>query len=552
MPVFLFVLPGILLALSGSFNKKGLSEIVVRCIGFSLSFFIVFPWMIKPLGISLLGSAYAVFILSVLIAAFRYKDIAKIFLNVDKSEAAILLLLLLVTLLRLMPVLLQQAPAGADMSMHSYIARLIFDNDKIPKTYEPLLHVSNFGAYPSGFPALVALVSLLGRIPVFKAALFLSCVSHALITFGLYVFLLNFFDKKTAILSSVLASFLTRSPQWVIRWGGTPTVLALFFLILAFALIIEAKQEKKQINVIFASLALAAAYLTHPIIFLAGGIMIATYYLTFMKERNYGLTTALQLGVYLLIFLSPYLMSTKLAITRSAIDYARSWQDFDIRSVLYDLIAGAPFIIMSLYGFFASWKERSKEYFAFALVALIICLLIINYRFWLIPFSYLFYPGRIALLMIIPLSFFVAPLVKANAFRSGVLSIALTAIGISFYSGFYLYNSVSMCSVTQADISAFKWIDNTISKNSVFANNYGDAGLWIPAIIGRRITNPHSFQVLTGQSTEEKPSDLKADYIYIGSKAVYSTDYKKEDLEKKPWKYRLVYLNDGAEVWKIL
>lgn len=79
MPVFLFVLPGILLVLSRSFSKKGLSEIVVRCIGFSLSFFIVFPWLIKPFGISLLGSVYAVFILSVLIAAFNYKNVAKIF-----------------------------------------------------------------------------------------------------------------------------------------------------------------------------------------------------------------------------------------------------------------------------------------------------------------------------------------------------------------------------------------------------------------------------------------------------------------------------------------
>lgn len=473
-------------------------------------------------------------------------------MNIEKNEAAILLLLLIVTLLRLVPVLLQQAPAGADMSMHSYIARLIFDNDKIPDTYEPLLPVSNFGAYPSGFPVLVALISLLGRVLVFKAALFLSCISHALITFGLYVFLLNFFDKKTAMLSSVLTSFLTRSPQWIIRWGGNPTVLALFFLILAFALIIEIKKEKELMNMIFASLALAAAYLTHPIIFLAGGIIIAVYYMFFINKRNYGMTTAFQLVACVLIFLSPCLMSAKLTITKSAIEYARGWQNFDIKSVIYDLIAGIPFIIMSVYGFFVSWKERSKEFFVFALVALVICLLIINYRFWLIPFSYLLYPGRVALLMIIPFSVFVAPLAKTNAFRNGALSVALIAVGVTFYTVFYVYNSVSMCSVTQADLSAFKWIDNTISRSSVFANNYGDAGLWIPAIIGRRITNPHSFQLLTEQSIEEKPVGLKADYVYIGSKVVYDNAYKKEALEKKPWKYRLIYVNDGAQVWKIL
>jgi hypothetical protein len=199
-----------------------------------------------------------------------------------------------------------------------------------------------------------------------------------------------------------------------------------------------------------------------------------------------------------------------------------------------------------------SWKEKTKDLFAFTLVAFLICLLVINYRFWFIPFSYLFYPGRTALLMIIPLSFFIAPLVRKNLLRRGLLLVALVIIGVSFYGIFYVYNSVSMCSVTREDLDAFKWIDNTLSKDALFANNYGDAGVWIPAIIYRRITHPHSFQVLTERSTEEASKGLKADYIYIGSKAVYGVDYRKEDLEKAPSRYKLIYTNDGAQVWKIL
>jgi hypothetical protein len=169
------------------------------------------------------------------------------------------------------------------------------------------------------------------------------------------------------------------------------------------------------------------------------------------------------------------------------------------------------------------------------------------------PFSYLLYPGRVALTLIIPLAVFAAPAIsKIITIQKKNLLIVFSIIGLSFYCAFYLYNSISMSPVTSADMDAFKWIDREIGKKAVFGNNYGDAGLWIPAIIGRTIMDPHSEPV----NYEELKARLRrysADYIYIGSKAVYGNiQYKKEDLQKYPLKYKLIYINDGAQVWKIL
>jgi hypothetical protein len=552
MPVFLFVLPGILLILSRSFNKKGLSELVVYFIGASLSFFVVFPWIIKPLGYSLLGSAYAVFILSIFIAAFGYKSIAKIFLNIDKSEVIILLLLLMVLALRSVPFFVQQTAAGADMSMHSYIAKLVYDNDGIPNSYEPLLPIPHFGAYPTGFPTLSAMVSLLGGVPVHRSALLLACFTHAFLCFGLYAFLLRFFDRNTAAAASIAATFLTRSPQWVMRWGGNPTVLALFFFIIAFSLVVELKEGFSLPKVFFAALALAATLITHSIVFYVGGIVLAIYFLLSLLDYKDIYKTAFFVLLLMLAFLLPYLAELRFTLTRSAIESTRAWQLIDVRSVVYDLAAGIPLLSVSVFGLFVLIKKNLRVAVVFWVVTAGLAALIMNYRFWFMPFSYLLYPGRVALFFVIPLAVFISPALS-DILSAGKKPLLFGSIilGLVFYSAFYLYNSFSMCSVTRADMDAFRWMDNMVSKTAVIQNNYGDAGLWIPAIIGRTITHPHSEPV-NSEELAAGLSKLKAGYVYIGSKAVYDISYRKEDLEKDPSRYRLIYNDDGAQVWKIL
>ena len=82
-------------------------------------------------------------------------------------------------------------------------------------------------------------------------------------------------------------------------------------------------------------------------------------------------------------------------------------------------------------------------------------------------------------------------------------------------------------------------------------NNYGDAGIWIPAAVGMTITNPY-IDPAYKKELDANILKLKPDYIYIGSKAVYPVEIRSQDLEKKPGRYRRVYSNGAAQVWKIL
>jgi hypothetical protein len=553
MHVFLFFIPGILLIFSKAFNKKPLTEFLIYVVGLSLSFFVVLPWFVKYLNVPLMLSAYLVFIFSSVLMVINIKRIDLKHLNADRQEILLMGIFLIVLLLRCLPMFFQIAPAGADMSMHSYIARLIYDNDGIPNSYRPLLPISNFGAYPSGFPTLSTLTSLLCDCPVYRSGLLMSCITHALICFGLYILLLRFFDRNTAAATSIAATFLTRSPQWIIRWGGNPTVLALFFFIIAFSLIIELKERPSWLKVIFASLSLAAVLITHSIIFYVGGIILAIYFLLSIKDYKYVYPTAACLFVFMLLFLLPYLANLKFTLSKSAIESTRAWQMVDAKSVVYDLAASIPFLLLSIFGLPLLLKKNRHMAFTFLSITAVLIVLTMNFRLWLMPFSYLLYPGRVALALIIPLAIFAAPSIsKIISLQKKTLLISFVITGLFFYCAFYLYNSIAMCSVTRADLDAFKWMDNTISKSAVIMNNYGDAGLWIPAIIGRTIMNPHSEPV----NYEELSARLRrysADYIYIGSKAVYGNiRYKKEELQKYPLKYKLLYINDGAQIWKIL
>ncbi len=431
MGIFLFIFPGLLLMLSWRFNRKPLSDLLIYVVSVSLSFFIILPWFIKYLHIPLTVFVYMVFICSLLLLFYWREMINLKKIKIDRADMLIIGIFLLVVLLRCSPMLFQTAPAGAEMSMHALSARLISDNDGIPTSYEPILPISNFGVSSSGFPTLSALISLLGNIPVYRSSLLLACLTHALICFGLYVLLLMFFDRNASAAVSVAATFLTRDPQLMIRWGGANILLTIFFLLMAFSLAIELKRSFSRLFIMLIVMMFAAALLTCPAGFPVSGIRLA---------------------------------------------------------VLYDLVAAVPFLVFLLI-------------------------------------------------------FYVPALSKIFEAQKKRLLIALAMIGFIYYCAFYLFNSVSQCPVTRSDMDAFRWMGAVLNKQAVIENNYGDAGIWIPAIIGMAITNPQP---------EVPLAKLKPSYIYVGSKAVFPVDIKHEDLEKHPRKYRRVFSNGKAQVWKIL
>lgn len=413
MYIFLFVVPGILLILLKGYIRKGPAELFIYIIGLSLSFFVVMLWPAKILHVPLQVFTWIILISSFLILLLNHKNIQLKEFLIDKKEGFVILILFLALLLRLVPLFLQLAPAGAEMSMQVYIAKTIFDNDGMP----------SFIAYPTGLPTISAITSMYSEMAVYRSSFFVSCLAHAFVIFGLYVLLLRFFDKNIAIFASIAASFLSISPQSLMSSGDNAIVLAIFFFLVFVSLSVESYRDFSRSKSILALMAFIAAFVTQPFLLFNTAILI------------------------------------------------------------------------------------------------------------------------------IPVAFVIAILIKKFMKKMARFSPVLVVIGILFYSTFYLYDSVLMCPVIQADIDAFKWVDRTISEKAVFINNYGDAGLWIPAITGRSITNPYG-QLFPAY--KPKVGKLKPNYIYIGAKVVYGIEFKREYLESHPWKYKRVYSKGGAQVWKIL
>ena len=445
MHIFLFLFPGILLIFSRHFNRKPLSEFLIYVVGLSLSFFVIAPWFIKYLHVPLTIFAYLVFICTLLFLFYGRKKIELQKIKVDRNEMMLAGVFLFIIFLRCLPLFFQSAPAGGEMSMHSYIARLICDNDGIPSSYMPILPLSKFSLFFSGFPTLSALVSLISNMPVYRSSFLMACLAYSFVCFGFYIFLLRFFDRNTSAAISIAATFLTMDPQGMVRWGGNPAVLAFFFFTIAVSLVTGPKNDTSRSNIVLALTALAAALITGPNIFYVGG---ATF-----------------------------------------------WRSIDARSVILELTAGIPFVVMLI--------------------------------FVLISAKKIFEP------------------------RNKPFLIALMVIAFIYYCGFYLYNSVSMCPVTRSDMDAFRWMNTILNKQAVVMNNNGDAGIWIPAAVGMTITTPH-IDPAYKKELDANLLKLKPDYIYIGSKAVYPVEIKSQDLEKHPRRYRRVYSNGDAQIWKIL
>jgi hypothetical protein len=138
------------------------------------------------------------------------------------------------------------APAGADMSMHSYMAALIAARDTVPSSHLPLLPIDSFGAYPVGFQALTALMSMLGGIPIYRSAMRMEASTLAFLTLAFHGFVRVFWDRSCSAMVPLLVTFLPRNAQHFIQWGGDPTVLALGLLVMGLAFLPPRRKNDPQ------------------------------------------------------------------------------------------------------------------------------------------------------------------------------------------------------------------------------------------------------------------------------------------------------------------
>ena len=583
-PILLLVFPGILLIQARWEKQRALSDLIPMVIATSLAFWIVSFWFVPYLRFPLSLWAYVVIGLAGLLSAMglwaRRDETLLIF---DRREVFATSLLMFAIALRFSlfwrwPL----APAGADVTMHSYMAALIATRDTVPSSHEPLLPIDRFGAYPAGFQALMALMSLLGGLPVYRSALLMEVTTLSLLTLAFYRFLRVFWDPPISAVVALLVTFLPRNPQFFIQWGGDPTLLALALLVIILGLLPWLQQRLGPSGWALCALIAAASVLTHliPVIGLLYIMIPLVVYAGICERHAWQGTEPLVMrnmlgigliSVLLLAVCLPNLFSTE--VSAAEVEWVRRFQQewagdawrgtlenapVTIPQYLVQKIFGGPFLALSCLGLLVLAYRHPRLAVASVIWILTVVGLIINSMYWLLPLSYALYPERVALLLLLPLGLGIGAMLDAvrKLLPKTTLPIWIMAALVLFTAvreneKLFYHGLTAHCLLTEADLKAMQWLQVHTNPGDVIHNRYGDAGLWIPALASRVITDPHLspfyFDEFRAASTR-----LKARYVYVGKKKLLGEPIVVEEFESAPAKYRRVYDHDGVIIYQII
>ncbi len=586
-PVIIFIFPGILIFYIKDFKKIGLSEIVVYTIGLSLSFWICAFWILRFVKIP-----FTLLFYIVSAACFGYVFYFSYFkknLNIKINYREIIIIaFFIIVLLLYTPIMRNQiVAAGADMSMHTYIAKLIYEKNGFPLSYKPILPINHFGVYNTGFQSISALISLIGNSPVYRSTLLMTGFTYFFFSICLYVFLRRFYNKWISLVTSLTISFAGYQPMGYIGWGGNSTILSLSFVILGLSLIYLFKEESIS-SMFIISLVLCSAFLTNSaylLIFSYIYIGIFLFNLIKSKLRKSFIIKHVLIVIISLLILSPFILNLRFdIISKSERDWVTELNQNHITAWhgnLKNSIVTIPMNVrkydgkfisfLAFIGFFCMLFTNKQEALKYLIVTGILFVLILNSHYYILPFSYILFSYRIATMALIPFAIFIGGLItfisrtavinlKKKEITKRILGVCALVFLFLVFTGF-IQNSISRYSffirssqinsmVTPNDIEAYKWIEENTKTTDLFLNNYGDGGAWIPAIAFRPITNPHNAHPYFDEFREGiKKLTLK--YVYIGEKKVYKIDLHQEEFDSKPDEYELVFSKGNVKIYKI-
>jgi hypothetical protein len=583
-PLLLLVFPGILLVLLQRQKQHYLSDLLPSVVGTSIAFWVVSFWFLPYIKVPLNSWAWGIILLAVLLLGIGlWRRNRSVLIPFDREEIVALFLLIAAAILRFSffwrwPL----APAGADMSMHGYMAALIVATDGVPSSHRPLLPIEGFGAYPAGFQTLTALMSILGDIPIYRAALLMEVTALTFLSLAFYCFLRVFWNRPTSAMVALLVPFLARNPQHFIQWGGDPTLLALALLVLGLRFLPMLKEQMAWDTWSLGGLTMAASVLTHliPVVgLLYASIPVAVYIgirdLSGQRgEIGHVLRNVLGIGVISMLLVAvclPHWWSTE--VSAAEVEWVKRFQQqwsggawggtlgnavLTIPQYLTEKLFGGPFLVLSGLGLLTLALRRPPLALACAIWGLTVVGLVVNSMYWVLPLSYAIYPDRVAMLLLLPFALGIAALLESArelvarrdfmlwVMAGLVLFVAIRPNEKLLYKGL-IPNSL----VTPADLQAMQWIKAHTDPRAVFRNRYGDAGLWIPAIAFRGITDPH-LNPFYFDEFRDASRGLEARYAYIGKKKALGEPISIQEFESRQDTYRKVYDHDGVMIYEII
>ena len=430
------------------------------------------------------------------------------------------------------------APPGIDMSMHLTFARLLWQQTAVPFTQAPIFPGVPLGAYPLGFHALTALTAMVtGNILV--AGLLTAAATHALVPIALYLCCRRRDDASarrgpdgTTAAAALLIAWIARDPQAYVSWGGNPCVLGTALAFVAARALLVPAAGSRGVPAVEAGLLAAAVALVHPTpaamlaYVVAGGLPVLAWLGVVRLDRGRWRHLAAA-GLVAVVILLPQLPAIRgTAMAPHEVAWVRENHRLPPQAPEAG-VAGAVrflngqygdtmvilFAVLVVVGFARHRSWRRPAVYLGTLLA-VFALASFAARWWLPP-ALALYPER---MMLFALPVFVCALRDATAGwrpgRRGVLPIAATVGGLALaglavakHQQFYHRKVRDDVFVTLADARAFAWLARQAAPAAVVDNNYGDAGVFIPAATGLAVTRPqtnpiwfdemHAFQAQT-------------------------------------------------------
>lgn len=554
------------------------SGTLINAIFLSLGYWIASAWILKTVGLPMTLFCYGTVGISILPALVEWWKKPTHSVTVTAKDVFILIALGLMTWYKLVPYLSTIAPAGADMSMHSYITRLIATTNGVPDSYQPLVNLDTFSAFPIGFHTVSAIISIISDLPPWRAAFLVACLSHAFFCMAIFQAARQVADWRSALACAIGASLLLRAPQEMAHWGGNPTVLGLAFI--PMLLTGENLMTKRPaLGATMCTACLIGLFQTHTIVFMQTAYICIPAFVIVrtLSPRPPAVYWKAVAAICLLFFALqlPYIINIDLSGIDSQVtswienwvrNTSHAWRGnlgnsfWSIPVYLYHRLnldnMFLPLLLLTgLIGGISLWNKQREACLTYTLFFPFVFLLVLNCQYWVLPASYLIYPERTAAMLAIPIAVLAAAgldLLLSKSRKDAAnyirLSILLVALGIgNFYSQQYYVNGIrGESTVTQSDMTALKWMASNIPHEALIANNYGDAGIWIPAMTGHSVVGPHVNIAVQFQAKKR----THPDYVFIGAKQVYGKpSFTAEKLLKQKG-YTLLFRNGNTFIFK--
>jgi hypothetical protein len=410
-------------------------------------------------------------------------------------------------------------PPGVDGAMHTAMARLIHEAHGHPSSFRPLWPLDFFHSYPVGQPTLTALFGALGDLDPRRAGVVGHAIVYALCLVAFASAVDRWTPRPTGLVAGLVAVLAARAPLHFWTWGGAPNALGIAFAIAALAAGIDALRGDRR-SAAVCGLHAAASLLTHGVsvaaLAWASPLLVAgaLFARPDLRRGTFALVLAGCLAVILCI---PYLATFHAVLGPREVEWVRNAsRDSASFAVFPRMLHDVPLLAGAVAIPFVLWTRPRRAVFPLALGALVV-LLVLNGRIFALPGSAILYPDRVAVLALYPIALLAHDALEGRGKIALAACVAL-CIHAAVLQTRTLRTGRANALATDADLALLGSV--ALPQGCVVANNYGDAGQWIPALLA----HPISWPQVNVLFFDEVASEVHPCAAFRGEKRPYFVD----------------------------